>query len=103
MDSEMLVQNDDDGIERTLSPYILTIVQPDHITEEMYRDALLKLESKRDNPAISGLRFESFREGLCLQIMHVGPYDDEPRTVEKMRAFARENGFKNRKLKTRSR
>ena len=32
-------------------------------------------------------------EGLCVQCSHVGPYDDEPATVEAMRAFAEEQGY----------
>ncbi len=39
------------------------------------------------------VRFENFREGLCLQIMHIGPYADEPRTLEKMATFAEARGY----------
>jgi hypothetical protein len=69
------------------------ILQPDHITRKMYQEALLQLAKKKPSPALDKLRFERFREGLCIQIMHIGPYSDEPRTVEKMEAFARENGY----------
>lgn len=34
-------------------------------------------------------------EGLCVQIMHVGPYDNEPETVRIMDAYLAENGFEN--------
>ncbi|MDD3069269.1 MAG: GyrI-like domain-containing protein [Bacilli bacterium] len=36
---------------------------------------------------------EVFSEGLCVQCMHMGPFDDEPATLEMMDAFIRENGF----------
>jgi len=71
----------------------LMILQPDHITQEMFRQALRQLEKKRAGPAPAGLRLERFHEGLCLQVMHVGPYATEPATIERMRAFARENGY----------
>jgi len=73
--------------------YTLMIMQPDHITEAMYQAALLGLKKKKDNPALSRTRFERFREGPCMQIMHIGPYSEEPRTIERMKTFAEENGY----------
>jgi hypothetical protein len=73
--------------------WTLMIMQPDHITETMYREALQKLREKKENPALSRLRFETFHEGLCIQIMHIGPYSEEPQTIERMIAFAQENGY----------
>lgn len=74
--------------------WTLMIMQPDHITEEMFQEAIRQVREKRgDNAALSQLRLESFHEGLCMQIMHVGPYEDEPQTIAKMMAFARENGY----------
>jgi len=71
------------------------IMQPDHITPEMFAEAIEQVREKRgDNPALAKLRLERFREGLCMQIMHIGPYAEEPRTIEKMMAFAQENGYR---------
>ena len=41
----------------------------------------------------SAAEFLTLEEGLCVQCLHVGPYDAEPATVEKMHAFAAEQGF----------
>ena len=77
--------------------YTLMILQPDLITAEMFADALAQLRKKRgDSPALSKLRLEPFEEGLCVQVMHIGPYASEPATVERMRAFAFENGYRMR-------
>jgi len=73
--------------------WTMMIMQPDHITGAMFEEALQQLRKKKDNPALSGLRLESFHEGLSMQIMHVGPYAEEPKTIELMMAFARENGY----------
>ena len=73
--------------------WTMMIMQPEHITEEMYQEALRQLEEKKETPALSKIRFESFHEGLCMQIMHIGPYAEEPRTIERMRAYAQENGY----------
>ncbi|NLU41726.1 MAG: hypothetical protein GXX08_05955 [Firmicutes bacterium] len=69
------------------------ILQPDHITDSMFQEALEQLKKKRENPAVDKLRLETFREGLCIQTMHIGPYSEEPATIRRMESFAAENGF----------
>lgn len=80
----------------TMQPlhYTLLMLQPDHITEDMFREVVREAEAKRPNPALTQLRLERWREGLCIQVMHVGPYAEEPRTVEMMEAFAAEHGYR---------
>jgi hypothetical protein len=73
--------------------WTLMMLQPEHITREMYDQAVDQVGVKRPNPALARLRFERFREGLSMQVMHVGPYSAEAATIEKMQAFARENGY----------
>jgi hypothetical protein len=61
----------------------------------MFTEALEQIRKKRgDSPALSRLRLEEFEEGLCVQILHIGPYATEPATKEKMDLFARENGYR---------
>jgi hypothetical protein len=69
------------------------IMQPDHITAPMFEEGLAQLRKKKPGPALDKLRLETFHEGLCMQIMHIGPYSEEPATVARMDAFARENGY----------
>jgi len=69
------------------------MLQPDHITEEMYSDGLAQLRKKKPNPALQGLFFETFHEGLSMQIMHIGPYAEEPATLARMQSFAEQNGY----------
>ncbi len=76
--------------------FTMMILQPDFISEEMFQEALQKLKAKKDSPALSRLRLSALHEGLSMQIMHVGPYEQEPRTIEKMQGFARENGYRQR-------
>jgi hypothetical protein len=74
--------------------YTLMVLHPEHITQEMFVEALDQIRKKRgDSPALAQLRLEEFQEGLCVQIMHIGPYSTEPTTVERMNTFARENGY----------
>ncbi len=75
--------------------YSLMILQPEAITKELFEVAMSEVRRKRgDNPALSKLRLTAFEEGLCTQVLHVGPYADEPATVERMKAFATENGYR---------
>jgi hypothetical protein len=77
--------------------YTLMIMQPDVITREVFDAGLAEVRRKRgDNPALARLRLESFDEGWCVQVMHIGPYAEEPATVERMKAFAAENGYRDR-------
>jgi hypothetical protein len=66
---------------------------PDHITPKMFAEALDKIRAKRPSPSVERLRLERFREGLCVQAMHAGPYAAEPATIERLNAFAAENGY----------
>lgn len=76
--------------------WTVMIMQPDHINADMFQDGLEQLRKKKPNPAIDRLRLETFNEGLSIQIMHIGPYSDEPATIDKMDAFAEEHGYRMR-------
>jgi hypothetical protein len=74
--------------------YTLMILQPDFITKDIFEERLEQVRKKRgDSPALSNLQLTHFEEGLCTQTMHIGSYATEPATVERMRAFAQENGY----------
>lgn len=75
--------------------YTVMILQPDVITRDVYAEGLEELRRKRgDSPALGRLRLAYFAEGLCMQTMHIGSYGDEPATVERMKAFAEQNGYR---------
>lgn len=77
--------------------YTLMILQPDVITKDVFAEGLEQIRKKKgETPALSKLRLAHFEEGLCVQVMHIGPYATEPATIERMRAFADENGFRDR-------
>ena len=47
-----------------------------------------------ESVALSKLRLEYFEEGLCAQVMHIGPYATEPAAIEWMREFMNENRYR---------
>ena len=75
--------------------YTLMILQPDIITKDIFAEGLAEVRKKKgDSPALSKLRLAHFEEGLCVQVMHIGPYATEPTTIERMREYMQENGLK---------
>jgi hypothetical protein len=77
--------------------YTVMILQPDLVTPALFAEALVQMRKKKgDLPAFARLRLERFREGLCVQTLHIGPYASEPATVERMQAFMAENGLRDR-------
>ncbi len=78
--------------------WTLMIMQPDHIGPGMFADAVDQLrkkyvKDKKDPAVLDRLRLERFEEGLCVQVMHIGPYSDEPATLMRMGEFAGRNGY----------
>ncbi len=69
------------------------IRQPEFVTEAVFESAKAALAKKKPHLDLSKARLMRFTEGLCVQIMHRGPYDDEPENVEKIRSFAEKNGY----------
>lgn len=77
--------------------YTLMIMQPEVITKEIFDEGLEQVRRKRgDSPTLSKLRLATFEEGLCVQVMHIGPYATEPATVDRMRLFMEESGYQDR-------
>lgn len=69
------------------------IRQPEFVTREVFERAKDTLSKKKPNLNLSAARLEVFEEGLCAQIMHIGPYDDEPATIVKLEQFISEQGY----------
>jgi len=72
--------------------WTLMIMQPDFITEDRVADALSQVKEKKDPVSLPLVRFESFSEGKTAQIMHIGPFDEEGPTVDKLHNFIFQSG-----------
>lgn len=71
------------------------IRQPEFVTPEVFSWACDECVRKKPELDVSKARLQTFEEGLCVQMMHIGPYANEPETVETMRAFMAENKIVN--------
>ena len=72
--------------------WISVIRLPDFVTEDDFRWALKEASAKKKQD-FSKVEFFSYDEGICVQCMHIGPYDDEPATVLKMHEFMEQEGY----------
>lgn len=64
--------------------WTLMIVQPDWITSEMADAALAEVRAKKALPGLRRVRFAPYDEGLSVQTMHIGSYDDEGPTLARL-------------------
>jgi hypothetical protein len=69
------------------------IRQPEFVTQEVFAEACVAAVKKKPGLEISKARLSEFEEGLCVQCMHIGPYDAEPVTVAAMDQYAAEHGY----------
>lgn len=74
--------------------WISAIRLPDFVTETDFKWAVSEAEKKKKLDC-SKAEFLTIEEGLCVQIMHIGPYDDEPVSVAIMDEYLIENEYKN--------
>lgn len=72
--------------------WISLIRLPDFVGPADFEWAVRTATEKKQRD-FSNAEFFTYHEGLCVQCMHLGPYDDEPATVEAMDTYAQENGY----------
>lgn len=70
----------------------LMIRVPDYISETHRVETIDALISKKKPETVRAVALVSFHEGDCVQVLHVGPYEDEPETCDLMAIYAAENG-----------
>jgi len=71
--------------------YKIMIRQPDFVTEELALSNLEKIAQTKPNPHNPNVKFETIEDGKCVQMLHVGSYDDEFKTFEVMKQYCEEH------------
>lgn len=66
----------------------LMILLPDEVSAEFVDEVRMRVAAKKSLPRLDEVRVQTFTEGLSVQVMHIGPYAEEPATIERLRAFA---------------
>jgi hypothetical protein len=74
--------------------WTMMIMTPEWITAGMFIEAVEQVSQSKNLPALDRIRLERYAEGLSVQIMHIGSYDEEGPTLMKMHSeFIPENGY----------
>ncbi len=73
--------------------FISMLRLPDLVAKEDFEWAISEATKKKKQD-FSKVEFFPYDEGICVQCMHIGSYDDEPVTVSLMHDYAREHGYK---------
>ena len=74
--------------------WISVIRLPEFVSKADFEWAVKQAEQKKKMD-LSSAEYMTIDEGLCVQIMHIGPFDEEPATVERMDRYLAENGYEN--------
>ncbi len=82
-------------VDKELFCWTSMIRQPEFVTDEVFEYAKLAALKKNPLMKLEKARLVTFTEGLCVQIMHIGSFDDEPASVALMDRFVCENGYQN--------
>ena len=72
--------------------FISVIRLPDFVTKEEF-DWAVEEAARKKKQDFSKVEYFTYDEGICVQCMHLGSYDDEPETVEAMHEYMKENGY----------
>lgn len=64
--------------------WTMMIMTPDWVTRPMVTEAVEVVQKSKDLPALEKIRLESYHEGLSVQILHIGSYDDEGPTISRL-------------------
>lgn len=82
-----------DTSDKSTFSYTIMIRQPDFVTEEVVNKAFEIVNVKKPNPLLKEAYYGEMEEGLSVQVLHIGDYDDEPKSFEKMIEFMNENNL----------
>ncbi|MCI4668892.1 MAG: GyrI-like domain-containing protein [Bacteroidia bacterium] len=73
--------------------FTLMIRQPDFVTEEFALEMLEHTKKAKSNELLEKVRFETIADGDCVQMLHLGPYDEEPASFKIMEDFTEAEGL----------
>ena len=86
------VKHENYMLNKELFNWISLIRVPDFIKKEDVEWAI-NCATEKKKKDFSKVEFFSYNEGLCVQCMHIGSYNDEPKTIQRMNEFVQESGY----------
>lgn len=86
------------GFSKDNLAYEIMIRQPSFVTPQLAQTIIEKTKIKKPHPLLEKIHFKTIKDGNSLQILHLGSYDSEPESFQKMKAYLKENNLKQRTL-----
>ena len=83
-------KDEGEELDKSKLGYTLMIKQPDFITQEIFTKSFENVKKKKPNDLYEKIRFKEIEDGKSIQILHIGSYDDEPKSFEMMDKLASE-------------
>ena len=74
--------------------YDIMLRQPDFVTEAFFNEIWQMCQAKNPNPLLDAVQFLEIEEGLCLQMLHVGPFANEAESFRMMEDYAAKQGLR---------
>ncbi len=74
--------------------YTLMMRQPDFVTTTLANEIIEMVKKKKPHPLLDEVTFDSYTDGLCVQMMHIGSYDTEPASFAMMEEYCTQNNLK---------
>lgn len=91
--SDEAKKNQSSKLDKSTLIFKLMIRQPDFVTQEYAQEIIGLTKKKKPHPMLENVTFNTFEEGNCIQMMHIGSYDEEPQSFRRMEDFCLENNF----------
>lgn len=81
------------NIDKTRFHWISMIRQPEFVTNEVFLWAKQELQQKRPELDLTKVKLQTIKEGTCAQLMHIGPYDEEPKSIKILNQFIENQNY----------
>lgn len=80
-------------IDKNTLVFNLMIRQPNFVTDEFAKTIMQMTKEKKPNTLLSQVKFGRMTEGKCVQMLHIGDYDSEPKSFKLMEEYCAKNGL----------
>ncbi len=91
--SDEAKQNDTGILDKDTLIFNLMIRQPDFVTKDIAQEFIERTKKKKPHDLLEQVAFDSIEDGSCVQMMHLGSYDDEPESFKIMDDFCIKNNL----------
>jgi hypothetical protein len=96
-----LVDRNRPATDKSNLAYEVMIRQPDFLDDDLLERFITETRKKKPNRYLDTVELQMYTDGLCCQMLHVGSYDDETASFERMRAYCESLGYHRASLKHR--